>query len=119
MREAECEELALWGGYEKIEYLNTSGEVCGVHWLLPDKSNGYPTIPNFFHDMNAGIKYLVPMLVEKLGIDNLVINYWYRKEFIECTISDVTEDNWWLGTGETTAEALANACLKLARGEKP
>ena len=96
MREQENEELARWAG------------------ISP-----YTTIPpDYFSDMNAGIRDLVPKL-NQLGylvrldycqggrkIAHLEPDYWSKQKYYACE-------------GENMSEAFAEACLELAKEEKP
>jgi hypothetical protein len=52
-----------WCGFEKIEYLDTSGNVCGIHYTHPlavgGGSGGYPEL-----DLKNLFKYAVPKLFD-------------------------------------------------------
>jgi len=80
------EKLAKWAGFEKVEYLNTSGEVCGRHWTLPDKSNGYPTLPNLPKSLDACFKWLVPKVLTEIGRCETVV-------LVNNAVCDAVENN--------------------------
>jgi len=64
--------LALWAGFEIVEYISPDGSVAGRHWSAPDKISGGPTLPNFTASLDVCIQWLVPKLCKfSLDYDSL------------------------------------------------
>ena len=109
-----CETLAKWCGW--IHIFGMSHSV----WLT---SNGYPTDspPKYFSDMNACLRDFDQKLQEELGKD-YEIRFIRTHTGFECIVAPASYGNTiicYIATGSTMPDALANACLKLAKGEKP
>jgi len=68
------EEIAKWAGFEQTIYKYDS--YVSIYWTLPDKSNGYPSLPDFYHDLNALFKWVMP----KLQMHNEVVIRWSSTE---------------------------------------
>ena len=62
----QLEEFWQWGGFERIDYTDTSGKVCSTHWAHPLAiGGGSGSLP--VSDLNNLWKYVVPKLVNVLG----------------------------------------------------
>ena len=107
-----CETLVKWAGWTRRENLPNIWQ-HQFDWINPQGE--VKPRPDYFHDMNACERDIVPKLVADYGMTS--IHYYRHRNGLDCVISKGGITTISKGTGSTMPDALANACLKLI-GEK-
>lgn len=72
--QGQIERLWEWCGFETINYLDTSGKVCGTHYVSPDKSWGKSWFPPI--DLNNLWQYAIPVVKKKCGNWKSILHNW-------------------------------------------
>ena len=110
MQEQEEQEFWEWCGFTKIQYLDTSGGVCGIHWAHPlAPGGGSGSLPS--RDLNSLFRYAVPKLSHPniLLYDDKFVGGWY------CKLT-IPESPWEVGAfGTDPALALYKAIQEVRK----
>lgn len=126
MTEQEIKTLAEWAGLTNVEFIGMGcpHKVGVMHFFIPSGDRWGTCIP-FPNSLDACFKYLMPKVRDTLDLDEVAFSY--CKDSILALIThwrhtgNKEADNYASvidAKGETEAEALCKAILKLIEGEK-
>jgi hypothetical protein len=103
------ERLALKAGYKQLAFNNDPTQPSKL-WRSPD--NNYIFCPDYTHDLNACMRDITPLLIER-GISKII--FIYKNDITWCEFEKTNKERSWVAeieAAETEALAFCEAAWK-------